>query len=184
VSPAGLERFAVWQGLDAWRLEVARVRFAGDSLAASGVQFGTGDEPYRLQYSLETGDGFITRSLAIEVEAEGWSRSLQLTWEELDGALDCDLGRSPLTNLMPIRRDGLHAREGSREITVAWISVPELAVHAARQRYTHVRPGLVRFRSLDGEFEGFEADLEVDDDGLIVHYPDLARRTGELTLRD
>jgi hypothetical protein len=62
--------------------------------------------------------------------------------------------------------------------------VPELAVHAARQRYTHVRPGLVRFRSLDGEFEGFEADLEVDDDGLIVHYPDLARRTGELTLRD
>ena len=55
-------------------------------------------------------------------------------------------------------------------------------MHAARQRYTHVRPGVVRFESLDGEFEGFEADLEVDGDGLITHYPDLARRTGELAL--
>ena len=141
------------------------------------------ERPYRLEYALETGDNYVTRALTIEVEGKGWSRSLHLTGEDLvDGALDCDLGLSPLTNLMPIRRDALHAREGSTEITVAWVAVPELTVHAARQRYTHVRPGLVRFRSLDGEFEGFEADLEVDDEGLIMHYPDLAQRTGELAL--
>ena len=178
-----MERFAVWQGLDEWRLEVVRVRFGEGSLAASGVQFASGERPYRLEYSLETADNFVTRTLTIEVEGEGWSRSLHLTGEDLDdGALDCDLGLSPLTNLMPIRRDALHAREGSTDITVAWVAVPELTVHAARQRYTHVRPGLVRFRSLDGEFEGFEADLEVDDEGLIVHYPDLAQRTSELAL--
>lgn len=175
-----MERLAVWQGVDEWRLEVARVRFAGDSLAATGVQFATGEDPYRLQYSLLTRDGFVTSSLEIDVDGPGGTRSLQLTEADLGDALDCDLGLSPLTNLMPIRRDALHVREGSSEITVAWISVPELDVHAARQRYTHVRPGLVRFRSLDGEFEGFEADLEVDDDGLITHYPDLARRTSEL----
>jgi hypothetical protein len=187
-----MERFAVWQGLDEWRLEVARVRFTEDSLAAGGVQFSGADLPYRMQYALETGPGCVTRSLAVDVEGDGWRRSLRLSrdelgaWshEDLDGALDCDLGLSPLTNLMPIRRDALHAREGSTDITVAWVAVPELAVHAARQRYTHVRPGLVRFRSLDGEFEGFEADLEVDGEGLIVHYPDLARRTGDLRLGD
>jgi hypothetical protein len=177
-----MERFAVWQGLDEWRLEVARVRFAGESLAATGVQFATGEDPYRLQYSLQTRDGFVTSSFAIEVEGSEGRRSLELTEMDLGDALDCDLGLSPLTNLMPIRRGDLHVREGSSEITVAWISVPELNVHAARQRYTHLRPGLVRFRSLDGEFEGFEADLEVDDDGLITHYPDLARRTSELAL--
>jgi hypothetical protein len=185
-----MERFAVWQGLDEWRLEVARVRFEQDSLAASGVQFSGGELAYRLQYTLETGPGCVTRSLAVDVEGRGWRRSLRLgrdgqgAWSQdgLDGALDCDLGLSPLTNLMPIRRDALHAREGSTEVTVAWVAVPELTVHAARQRYTHVRPGLVRFRSLDGEFEGFEADLEVDGEGLIVHYPDLAQRTGELAL--
>jgi hypothetical protein len=59
---------------------------------------------------------------------------------------------------------------------MAWVSVPELTVHAARQRYTHIRPGLVRFESLDGQFEGFTADLELDDDGLIVRYPGLAER--------
>jgi hypothetical protein len=189
-----MERFAVWQGLDEWRLEVVRVRFGERSLAASGVQFATGEHPYRLQYALETDDGFVTRCLALEVEGPDWKRSLRLEraadggWtpeiEGLEEALDCDLGLSPLTNLMPIRRDDLHARGGSRDITVAWVAVPELTVHAARQRYTHVRPGLVRFRSLDGEFEGFEADLEVDGEGLIVKYPDLAWRTGELALDD
>jgi len=158
------------------------VRFAGDSLAATGVQFAAGEDPYRLQYSLQTREGFVTSSLAIEVEGGEGPHSLRLTEADLGDSLDCDLGLSPLTNLMPIRRDDLHVREGSSEITVAWISVPDLEVHTARQLYTHVRPGLVRFRSLDGEFEGFEADLEVDDAGLITHYPDLARRTSDLGL--
>ena len=119
----------------------------------------------------------MTRSLALEVEGHGWSHSLHVTRADLGDALDCDLGLSPLTNVMPIRRDDLHARPGSSEIAVAWISVPELTVHAARQRYTHVRPGVVRFQSLDGEFAGFEAELELDRDGLATLYPDLARQT-------
>ena len=97
------------------------------------------------------------------------------TAPELDGALDCDLGLSPLTNLMPIRRHALHQREGVAEILAAWVSVPDLSLHASRQRYEHVRTGVVRFTDL-GVHDGFSAELELDADGLVLLYPELARR--------
>lgn len=42
------------------------------------------------------------------------------------GALDCDLGRSPLTNLMPARRHHLHEHPGAAQFLMAWVSVPDL----------------------------------------------------------
>jgi hypothetical protein len=92
---------------------------------------------------------------------------------DLDGALDCDLAFSPLTNLMPVRRSGLRELPGSEDFVMAWVSVPDLKVHASPQRYEHVRPDVVRFLSLDGDFT---AELELDDDGLVVRYPRLAER--------
>ena len=80
---------------------------------------------------------------------------------------------SPLTNFMPVRRHGLHEGGGSEDFVMAWVSVPDLAVHASPQRYEHVRPGVARFSELDGDFT---ADLELDADGLVVRYPRLAER--------
>ena len=53
--------------------------------------------------------------------------------------------------------------------------MPDLSLHASRQRYEHVRPGVVRFTDL-GLHEGFTAELELDADGLVLLYPELARR--------
>jgi hypothetical protein len=61
---------------------------------------------------------------------------------------------------------------------MAWVSVPDLGLHPSRQRYEHIRRdsdgATVRFRELEGD--GFEAELVLDRDGLIVVYPQLARR--------
>jgi uncharacterized protein len=171
-----MQRTLIWKGIEEWRAEATRIELGPESLSASGTQISDDPEPYRLDYELETGEAFVTRSLRIEARGTDWERSLDLRRESGSEWLDCDLGFSPLTNLMPILRHGLHREAGSEEFTMAWVSVPELSVHAARQRYTHIRPGLVRFESLDGEFEGFTADLELDDDGLIVRYPELAER--------
>lgn len=54
---------------------------------------------------------------------------------------------------------------------MAWVSVPDLAVRPSRQTYTHLRPGHVRFSSGD-----FRSDLEFDDEGYVVDYPELATR--------
>ncbi|MEX2237247.1 MAG: putative glycolipid-binding domain-containing protein [Dehalococcoidia bacterium] len=66
-----------------------------------------------------------------------------------------------------------HQRPGAREFVMAWVSVPDLKVHSAGQRYEHIAPGLVRFATAEGDFA---ADLRVDKDGFLVGYPGLARR--------
>lgn len=93
------------------------------------------------------------------------------------GAVDCDLGRSPLTNLMPIRRHELHRQAGGMDFLMAWVSVPDLAVHPSRQWYEHLRAtaGGADVRYV-GAHRGFEGQLELDRDGIVVRYPDLARR--------
>jgi hypothetical protein len=63
---------------------------------------------------------------------------------------------------------------------MAWISSPDLGVHASHQRHENLgatREGAsVRHASLEDGRETFTADLEVDRDGLVRHYPGLARR--------
>jgi uncharacterized protein len=169
-----------WTGDPLWLAEVCELELGEDGLVATGAQLGADPHPYRAAYELDARGDWITRRLRVDVPGVG---SLDLRhdgegrWEgrpELDGALDCDLAYSPLTNLMPIRRRHLHERAGTVDFAMAWVSLPDLNVHRSPQRYEHLAPGLVRFSSGD-----FVADLEVDSEGLVVTYPQLARRVAD-----
>lgn len=94
--------------------------------------------------------------------------------ERLHEALDVDLGGSPLTNTLPIRRLGLLGQPAgtSGTITAAWVLVPSLVVIPSRQTYTVMGAGHIRYAS-----GTFTADLSVDDDGYVLHYPGLASVT-------
>jgi hypothetical protein len=167
-------------------MELAEVRLTESLLAASGVAIGCDPVPYRLDYSLVASEGFVTTGLRVEARGEGLHNTLDL-WRseegrwiadgrelaELDGALDCDIGLSPLTNSMPVLRHGLLRDTGSFEFLMAWVSVPDLAVHASRQGYTGLGDGVVRFDSLDGSFT---AEITFDEDGLVLDYPGIGRR--------
>jgi uncharacterized protein len=169
-----------WNGTPDWRAEVCEAVLSDDGVVATGAQLGSGPQPYRASYELEVRKGWITRRLRVEVAGVG---SVELrhdgkgTWAgvpnaaELEGALDCDLAFSPLTNLMPVRRHRLHEEPGAVDFDVAWVALPELTVHRSKQHYEHLEPGRVRFTSGD-----FAADLEVDADGIVTVYPGLARR--------
>ena len=181
-----MRRALTWRGVDEWLAEHVRVDLGDSGFGARGVQLGAEPEPYRADYELDAPTDWVTRRLEVDVAGDGWRRHLVLErddagrWRrdgehvpELDGALDCDLAFSPLTNVMPVRRHALHERPGTHDFVMAWVSLPDLGLHAAPQRYEHVRPGVVRFRALDSDFT---ADLEVDSDGLVVRYPGLAER--------
>ena len=181
-------RALAWQGVEEWLAEHAQIDLGDEGVLATGVQLGVEPEPYLLAYRLDVPSGWITRRLDIEASGAGWRRWLSLEHDgkgrwtvdgdrlpELDGALDCDLAFSPLTNLMPVRRSALHRRSGSEDFVMAWVSVPDLSLHASPQRYEHVRPEVVRYVALDGDFT---AELELDHDGLVVRYPRLAERVG------
>lgn len=185
-------------------MEFADISLAEQQVRAEGVSVGGGSIPYRLDYILETAPNYVTSRLRVVTRGEGWRRALDLrrdasgawtaTTEEegrpdlqppggdlaaLAGALDCDLGLSPLTNLMPIRRHGLLSDGKPVELLMAWVSVPDLSVRADGQRYLPVRTAsdshVVRYEAIDGTFA---ADITLDSDGIVIDYPGIARRLG------
>jgi hypothetical protein len=192
--------FLVWSGVEEWLTESATVDLDGAGLTAAGIQLGAEPAPFRVDYRLEAPD-FVTRELELTSTAEGWRRHLLLrhdgsgAWEadvedegdvpdgpwdgslpELSEALDIDIQNSPLTNTMPILREGFR-EGGSGDFVMAFVTLPTLRVEASPQRYEHVRAtetgSVVRYISRDGDFT---ADLELDTDGLLAFYPRLARR--------
>jgi hypothetical protein len=191
----------VWAKTDPYGTELARVHIEGTTLSARGLAIGIQPVPYRLGYVLTTVDQFVTHSLTVRAQGDGWHRALILersdsgAWSctpethgsaplpppggdlrALNGALDCDLAFSPLTNTLPVLRHALHRGGGPLDFLMAWVSVPDLAVTPSPQRYTFVRHDpnarIVRFESLD---DAFIAHVAFDDDGLVVDYPGLAR---------
>ena len=199
-----MERLLIWSGVEEWLAEAAELDLREGGVMARGTQLGLDPVPYRLDYRLDASEGWVTRSLEVEAAGEGWRRRLALARDEdgtwrcevaaegagdlpapggrlagLEDALDCDLGLSPLTNLMPVRRAGLQRGPGALDIVAAWISSPDLSLHVSAQRYEHLgRDGggaVVRYADR-GAHDGFIADLVLDADGLVLEYPGLARR--------
>jgi len=128
----------------------------GGALRAAGTQVGVA---YELRYELEA------ELLRLELVGK---RRVEVP---IDGLDFFDLGNSPLFNSLPALRDGLLAAGAPRDYVMRWVSVPELEVKEARQRYEPLGDGVVRFSSGD-----FVADIRFDDDGLVGHYPGLAER--------
>lgn len=179
----------MWQGYGAPSLEIAVVDMDDRYLVAQGTLVRAVPEPCTVSYRLETVDGFVTTSLEVMAWGAGWSRTLDLRrsvqgkWRaepggalpELDGALDCDLAFSCLTNTMPVVRNRLHARVGAVDLVAAWVSIPDLTVRVSAQRYTHLARAtggaVVKFES-----GSFAADLEFDAAGFVKDYTGLGRR--------
>ena len=201
----GIGRSVGWVKERGYGHEFVDVTIEPGSLSASGVAIGAGPIPYRVDYVLETGPGFVTSRLTATTHGQGWRRALDLrraadgTWNVtserhgdapfdppggdmagLDGALDCDLEMSPLTNSMPVLRHAMLVGGPPREFLMAWVALPALSVVPSRQRYVplgNVRDShvLVRYESVDGDFV---ADISFDSDGLVVDYPQLGHRLG------
>jgi hypothetical protein len=195
-------RAVAWVKDDPFGVEFAEIDLEPRRVSADGVAVGVEPFPYRLDYALETVPGFITSRLHVSSRGQGWYRAVDLTrkpdgtWDisadeqgdtdlpsaggepaTLCGALDCDLALSPVTNLMPVLRHDLLLGGGPVELTMAWISVPALSVHADHQRYSFVRSDrgrrVIRYEASDGTFA---ADITFDGEGIVVDYPGIARR--------
>jgi hypothetical protein len=190
-----------WNRVEEFGAELARVD-DGDGLRATGWTLGAAPVAYHAAYTLATDSRWRTTSLEVTTEGAGWSRKLVLSndpdrragWrvrasesgalvgpppgaelpELFEDALDLDLGFSPLTNTLPIRRLGLLDGAGSTEqkITVAFVELPSLAVVASVQYYSRLPEGRVLFR----DDSGYRAELDIDEAGYVVHYPGLAQR--------
>jgi hypothetical protein len=153
--------------------------------AESEVLDERGEQPVNSRYVVRADREWRTRAVEVTVldpkprrlclrsEGDGrWRHADGTPVDELDGCPDVDLGCTPFTNSLPIRRLGLDVGE-SADVRAAWIGVPELEVEALEQRYTRLDARRYRY---EATASGFSAELEVDEDGIVLDYPDGWRR--------
>jgi hypothetical protein len=95
----------------------------------------------------------------------------------LRGCDDVDLGFSPVTNLLPIRRLGLPIGAHAR-VRAAWVRFPELTVEVLEQTYARVASERYQYESAG---EAFRRELVVDAFGCVVDYPGLWRAEATAT---
>ena len=137
------------------------------------------EQPAHIVYRIEIDQEWRTRWVEVTIHQAGRLRRMELEaddsgrWTgfggvltELAGCIDIDLGWSPVTNTLPIRRVPLAVGE-SATIEAAWIRFPELVVQRSAQTYERIARDVWQYRS-----NGFSADLLVDEDGLVRRYGD------------
>ena len=181
---------ARWQDWDRNGMEHCVLRQDDSGVTLEGAVAGTRHGLYGGHYFVRTDAAFKTREVRVDyvdgprlhVEADGngyWSDLLgQRPLSDLDGCTDVDIGITPATNTLPIRRLKLRQQE-SREIAAAYVPLPDqiegdfLPIRA-EQRYTCLLPDR-RYR-YEGLFRAFTAELEIDDAGLVLDYPETFRR--------
>ncbi|MCG8922084.1 putative glycolipid-binding domain-containing protein [Lentzea sp. CC55] len=182
-----------WQGIHEPRLEQVRLLMSSDQrLRASGRLVAAGpDEQFNASFEVSVGEsGQVTRLLlrtatVLEERQCSLSRTEDGAWlvdhgqgskrETFNDALDVDVQFAVLFNAIPIRRLGLHREPGEHALPVVRVSLPDLSVRAVTQTYKTVSVAddvsVVRFKS-----GGFEQNIKVDANGLVVEYPLISKR--------
>lgn len=85
---------------------------------------------------------------------------------QLTECQDVDIGATPSTNTLPIRR--MHLKVGaSQTLSAAWLHFPNLTVQPLFQRYTRLSYDVYRYESINS---GFQTALRVDEQGIVQDY--------------
>lgn len=178
-----LEQTALWRRIDSpghdvcglWKLD------EGWRLRGTAV-FWHVDMPCHLNYDVECDASWTTRSVVVE----GWIGSTAVNvsilplpdqrWNfngtehpDVRGLVDVDLGFTPATNLIQLRRLRLDVGHES-DAPAVYLDFPDLVLVRLEQRYRHITPDEYDYQA--PQFS-YTAVLKVSDRGFITHYPGL-----------
>jgi uncharacterized protein len=165
-------------GHDACRLEESETGWRLDGTAV----FLEDGMPARLTYHVACDRAWRTQ----QGQVHGWlgpqrvelsiGRAGPLVWtlngsalSNLKDCVDLDLGFTPATNLLPLRRLALAVGE-VRDAPAAWLNLPDMTLEVLDQRYE--RRGESTYWYEAPRFQ-YAALLEVDPTGFIRRYPGL-----------
>lgn len=139
-------------------------------------------QPARYDYRIEVNALWETRQAEVKMNLSDGAKDFIFTvdparnWQvngetvpQYQGCVDIDLGFSPITNTLPIRRLQLHSGEQA-EVEAAWFRYPEMDFVRLPQRYSCQSETAYRYES---HLSGFQALLTVDARGLVDTYEGL-----------
>ncbi len=163
---------------DGWRLEGTAVFRAAAGACCLRYQV-LADSRFRTRRATVTGHlGRRAVDLRIGAPGRAGSGRWRLNGEPVpgvDGCLDLDLGFTPATNLLPIRRLALRVGEAA-EAPAAYLSFPALRLRPLPQRYR--RTGRHAY-AYEAPTFGYAGTLSVTRHGAVRDYPGLFELVGQ-----
>jgi uncharacterized protein len=173
-----------WKSESEKSLEHFSLSKTANQYILEGVVLCTYGKPTRVDYKITTALNWYTQS--VEVSIVGTERKnlrLEVTpsyeWilngkklEAFTGLVDIDLGITPSTNTLPIKRLNLSVGK-SAELTAMWIRFPELTIEPLAQRYTRLGETTYHYENTDGSFS---AELLLDKTGIVKSYGEIWSR--------
>ncbi|MCT7377303.1 putative glycolipid-binding domain-containing protein [Chelativorans salis] len=167
-----------WRRLDEAGLEVFQIAPDAEGFRATSTIVHAGAEAFGMSYIWLLDQGWRTRQLDLRLSSptlremriqrapDGWL----VDGRKEPDLVDCeevDLSATPFCNSLAIR-----LLKGPGALTALYVDLPSLQLLPSRQRYEVL--GDKRWRYVDlGVAEGFEANLTVDQDDLVIDYEGL-----------
>src|SRR5688500_14461112 len=182
-------RRVIWRRmLDDHSFEECVVTAATDGVGIAGRVIAAHDRaPMIVRYDIGCDQAWSARSVTIEQHLGDTQRHLKLEragegWlvggvrdARLDGCAEPDLGLTPSTNAVAIRRLDLAIGQAA-EIKCAWVKFPALSVEPSLQRYERLGDHDYRYTNVAS---GFTALVAVDVLGLPVSYEGIWTRIAD-----
>ena len=171
----------MWRRIDLPGHEVATLDSLSDGWKLSGTALFLAESgPAKLDYAVFCNSEWRTESgqvsgtiggrsvdLAVSVSSERKWFLNGVECGDVEGCLDIDLGFSPSTNLLPIRRLALAVGKQA-EVRAAWLPFPSLELQLLPQVYRREGERTYRYESGGG---AFTRTLEVNSTGFVTSYP-------------
>lgn len=179
-----MEASAFWNRLDFAGSDVCHlVRIAGGWRLEGFAAFFDG-QPVGIHYAVDCSSGWVTRSARLRCLVDdtelsvtiGHSKDVWLLRGEavsgLEGCVDIDLGFTPATNLLAIKRLALGVGE-SASVVSAWYDVSSDSLTRLDQSYRRLDEARYAYAAPSVSYEG---TLEFGPDGFVNQYPGLWHR--------
>ena len=172
----------LWRRLDLPGHEIAWLEPLDDGWRLSGTAVFADDRgPSKFDYLVSCDSGWRTTAahvagaigdlkieMRVSVDANRRWYANGAECPTVRGCIDIDLGFSPSTNLLPIRRLGLAIGEEA-PVSAAWLPFPSFAFELLPQIYRRDGERTYRYESRGGAFVRL---LDVNAAGFVTRYPD------------
>jgi len=175
-----------WKRTDVGGFERLELSVVSGRVVASSTVICLEADGFRLDHHWELDGGWRAQSvrverwnsqgnggLLLERQEQGWTVNGEPR-PDLHAAEEPDLSVTPFCNTFPIRRTP-PSPGATLQLDTAFIDGAALTVARSSQRYDRQGPGRLRYVDL-GLSLGFEANLVVDEVGLVLSYEHLFER--------
>lgn len=171
--------YVVWKRADEPGIEYCEIN-VNPMTSLKGEVFSLVEkEPIYVEYNVMCDEQGCTHNVKVQCRFDKTEKYIELSrssegrWynegfelKQFFGFKDIDIGITPSTNSLPIRRFNLQLGE-TNQFSAVWLKFPDLVVQPLEQRYTRLGKNTYLYESVES---GYTALLKVDEIDIVVSY--------------